>query len=194
MGSCDTNSLAAKFHLGKVAHRSPHASVVAYQGRIPKLDDSVFLADGARIIGDVAIARGVSVWFNVVVRGDVNTVDIGVDTNIQDGTIVHCTYQKHATRIGARVSIAHLAMIHGCDIEDDALIGMRAVVMDGAVIGAGSIVAAGSVVTEGVKIPPGMLAVGTPAKAVRPLNEPEIAMMRGISGRYIDYQRGFDFR
>lgn len=173
--------------------RSPLASVVAYQGIRPTLHETVFLADGARVIGDVVMGKNCSVWFNTVVRGDVNKITVGEETNIQDGAIVHCTYEKHSTHIGNRVSIAHLAMIHGCVIEDDCLIGMQAIVMDGAVVGRGSIVGAGAVVTQGTIIPPRSLVLGAPARIVRQIKDDELTSVLATCHRYIEYTKGYEF-
>ncbi|MEN9809065.1 MAG: hypothetical protein RLZZ488_632 [Pseudomonadota bacterium] len=177
----------------KVPHRSPLASVCAYQGRLPKLHESVFLADGARVIGDVILGKDCSVWFNTVVRGDVHTIVVGEQTNIQDGAVIHCTFQKASTTIGSRVSIAHLAMIHGCTIEDECLIGMQAIIMDGAVIGRGSIVGAGAVVTQGMKIPPRSLVLGAPGKVVREVKPEELAAVLATCDRYMEYTKGYNF-
>lgn len=179
--------------LGKVSHRSAHASVEKYQGNWPQLDESVFLASGARIIGDVVLGKNCSVWFNAVVRGDVNSIEVGERTNIQDGAVIHCTYKKYKTVIGKNVSIAHLATIHGCTIEDDCLIGMQATIMDGAVIGKGSIVGAGALVTPGIIIPPGSLVVGAPAKAVRTIRPEELEGVLATTSRYIEYSKGYDY-
>lgn len=180
--------------LGKVVHRSAMASVVAYQGKWPNLEPSVFLADGARVVGDVTLGEFCSVWFNAVVRGDVHYVKIGKHSNIQDGAIIHCTYQKAFTQIGDNVSIAHLAMIHGCVIEDNCLIGMQAIVMDGARVGEGSIVGAGAIVTQGMQIPPRSLVLGAPAKVVRQVTDAERAGVSATTQRYMDYCKGYDFR
>jgi carbonic anhydrase/acetyltransferase-like protein (isoleucine patch superfamily) len=177
----------------KPPHRSSLSSICAYRGSLPKLHESVFLADGARVIGDVEMGKGCSVWFNTVVRGDVHRIVVGEQTNIQDGAIIHCTFQKHSTTIGSRVSIAHLAMIHGCIIEDECLIGMQAIVMDGAVVGRGSIVGAGAVVTQGMQIPPGSLVLGAPAKVVRQVKPEELAGVLATCDRYIEYTKGYHF-
>jgi carbonic anhydrase/acetyltransferase-like protein (isoleucine patch superfamily) len=174
-------------------HRSRLASVCAFHGRWPQLHESVFLADGARVVGDVSLGKNCSVWFNTIVRGDVHSIVVGEETNIQDGAVIHCTYQKASTTIGRRVSIAHLAMIHGCTIEDECLIGMQAIVMDGAVIGRGSIVGAGAVVTQGTKIPPGSLVLGAPAKVVREVKPEELAAVLATCDRYMDYTKGYQF-
>ena len=175
------------------SRRSPLSSAVAYKGVHPTIHETVFLADGARIVGDVVLGKNCSVWFNAVVRGDVNSVSVGDETNIQDGAIVHCTFEKHSTTIGSRVSIAHLAMVHGCVIEDDCLIGMQATVMDGAVVGRGSIVGAGAIVTQGTPIPPGSLVLGAPARVVRALREEELNSILATCQRYIEYTKGYDY-
>ena len=184
---------AMNYQLGKVPHRSRLASVVAYRGMQPVLEEEVFLADGARVVGDVVLGKKCSIWFNAVVRGDVNKVVVGENTNIQDGAIVHCTYKKFSTTIGKNVSIAHLAMVHGCVIEDDCLIGMQAIVMDGAVVGRGSIVGAGAVVTQGTVVPPGSLVLGAPGKVVRSVKPEELAGVLATTERYLEYCKGYDF-
>jgi gamma-carbonic anhydrase len=181
------------YFLGQAAHRSRLASLVPFQGVWPRLSPSVFLADGARVIGDVEMGADSSVWFNAVVRGDVNSIRMGQRCNIQDGAIVHGTWRKFSTTLGNDVSIAHLAMIHGCIIEDEVLIGMQAIVMDGARIGRGSLVGAGAVVTQGTEIPPGSLVLGSPAKVVRPVKPEEISAMLATTARYVEYAKGYDF-
>lgn len=173
--------------------RSPHATVCAYEGRWPQIADSVFVADGARIVGDVTLGEHVSVWFNTVVRGDIYPITVGDYTNIQDGAIVHTTHNKFATQIGRNVTIGHLAMIHGCTIGDNCLIGMSATILDGATIGEGSIVGAGAVVKEGAVIPPRSLAVGVPAKVVRELGDSDVEGLKAHAKNYVGYTSGFDF-
>lgn len=182
-----------QFKSSTQSRRSPLSTLTAYHGVLPKLHESVFLADGARVIGDVEMGKDCSVWFNTVVRGDVHKIVVGEQTNIQDGAVVHCTFQKHSTTIGNRVSIAHLAMIHGCVIEDECLIGMQAIVMDGAVVGRGSIVGAGAVVTQGMQIPPGSLVLGAPAKVVRQVKVEEINAILATCDRYMEYTKGYQF-
>lgn len=179
-----------KSHVGR---RSALSSIVAYHGVSPTMHESVFLADGARVVGDVVLGKNCSIWFNTVVRGDVNKVTVGEETNIQDGAVVHCTFEKHSTVIGSRVSIAHLAMVHGCVIEDDCLIGMQAIIMDGAVVGRGSIVGAGAVVTQGTIIPPGSLVLGSPARVVRQVKDEELASVLATCRRYIEYTKGYEY-
>ena len=146
-----------------------------YKGMRPELHESVFVAPGADIIGDVKIAQGGSVWFQTVVRGDVHWIRIGENTNIQDGSVLHVTNGRFPLSIGARVTVGHKVCLHGCTIEDDCLIGMGAVIMDGVVVGAGSIVAAGALLTPGKAYPPNSMIMGSPAKAVRPVTAEERA-------------------
>ena len=140
----------------------------------PKILEGVFLADNAVVIGDVTIGKESSVWFNTVIRGDVNSIIIGNSVNIQDGVVVHCTYQKTKTIIGDNVSIGHNAIIHGCEIRNNVLIGMGAIIMDNVVIEENSIIAAGAVLTKGTYVKSGSLFAGVPAKFKRSLFEEEI--------------------
>ena len=140
----------------------------------PKILEGVFLADNAVVVGDVIIGKKSSVWFNTVIRGDVNSIIIGNSVNIQDGVVVHCTYQKTKTIIGDNVSIGHNAIIHGCEIRNNVLIGMGAIIMDNVVIEENSIIAAGAVLTKGTYVKSGSLFVGVPAKFKRSLFEEEI--------------------
>jgi gamma-carbonic anhydrase len=137
----------------------------------PLFGNNCFFADGAVIVGDVTMGDNCTVWFNAVIRGDVNAIIIGNNTNIQDGAVIHCTYQKAKTTIGNNVSIAHNAVVHGCTIEDNVLIGMGAIIMDNAVIGAGSLIAAGSVVLAGTAVEQNSLYAGTPAKRIKEVGE-----------------------
>lgn len=180
-------------HNVKPNNRSPLASIVGYCGIVPKLAASVFLADGARVIGNVSLQHNCSVWFNAVVRGDVNSIVIGANTNIQDNAIVHGTYGKFSTTIGKNVSIGHLAIVHGCIVEEGCLIGMGATIMDGAVVGKESIIGAGSIVTQGLKIPPRSLALGAPAKVIRQVTDKEYESILATTYRYIEYANGYNF-
>ncbi len=161
--------------------------IITYRGITPKIDPSVFIADGVHIIGDVEIGKDCSVWFNTVIRGDVNFIRIGERTNIQDNTVVHVTNKKYPTHIGSNVTIGHSAVIHACTIGDYALIGMGAIVLDNAVVGRYCLVAAGAVVTMGMNIPEGMLVAGVPAKVVRPLTDDEKKFLAQSAQNYIDY-------
>ena len=140
----------------------------------PKILQDVFLADNAVIIGDVTIGIKSSVWFNTVIRGDVNSILIGESVNIQDGVVVHCTYKKTKTIIGNNVSIGHNAIIHGCEIQNNVLIGMGAIIMDNVIIEENSIIAAGAIVTKGTYVKSGSLFAGVPAKFKRALSKEEI--------------------
>lgn len=137
------------------------------RGIEPRFGSGCFIADNAVVVGDVVMGERCTVWFNAVVRGDVHSIRIGNDTNIQDGAVIHCTYQKAKTVIGSRVSIAHTAVVHGCTVEDDVLIGMGAIIMDDAVIGRGSVIAAGAVVLPGTIVEPESIYAGMPAKKVK---------------------------
>jgi carbonic anhydrase/acetyltransferase-like protein (isoleucine patch superfamily) len=156
-----------------------------YQDREPRLGARVFVAPGAVVAGDVELGDDVSVWFGAVLRGDVNWIRIGAATNIQDGTIIHVTHERHPTVIGQGVVVGHQAVLHGCVIEDGALVGIGARVLDGAVVEAGAQVGAGAVVTPGHRVPAGHLALGIPARPVRPLDDDEKAEIQAIRDRYV---------
>jgi carbonic anhydrase/acetyltransferase-like protein (isoleucine patch superfamily) len=136
-------------------------------GNIPQFGSNCYLSETATIIGDVSCGDDCSFWFNTVVRGDVNAIRIGHKVNIQDGAIIHCTYQQAATHIGNRVSIGHNALVHGCTLHDNVLIGMGSIVMDHAVVHSGSIIAAGAVVLENSIVESGWIWAGVPAKPVK---------------------------
>jgi carbonic anhydrase/acetyltransferase-like protein (isoleucine patch superfamily) len=150
-----------------------------WKGTWPKLAPDVWIAPGARIVGDVEIAAGASVWFNCVVRADVNIVRIGERTNIQDGSIVHVTNLKHGTFIGSDILIGHACIIHGCELQDGCFIGMGAIVMDGCVVESGAMIAAGAMVTPDKIVRSGELWGGRPAKLLRALNDADRARMAG---------------
>lgn len=147
------------------------AIVKSVRGFTPQFGKDCFLADNAVVVGEVVMGDECTVWFNAVVRGDVHSITIGNRSNIQDGAVIHCTYQKAKTTIGNNVSIAHNAVVHGCTIEDNVLIGMGAIVMDDAVIGSGSVIAAGAIVLPGTKIEPGSVFAGIPAKRIKEVGE-----------------------
>jgi gamma-carbonic anhydrase len=146
------------------------ALIKMVRGFEPQIGTNCYLAETATIIGDVTIGDDCSIWFNAVLRGDVNSIKVGNRVNIQDGAIVHVTYQKHATIIGNNVSIAHGAIIHGCTINDNVLIGMGTVVMDGAVIESNSIVAAGALIKQGTVVKSGSVYGGSPAKLIKEIS------------------------
>ncbi len=144
-----------------------------FRGIWPRIAETAFIEESARVIGDVEIGEHSSVWFHTVIRGDVHFIRIGRYTNIQDGTIVHVTEERFPVIIGDRVTIGHRAIVHGCTIEEDCLIGMGAILLDGVVVGKGSLVAAGALVREGTHVPPGSLVAGVPARIVREVTPSE---------------------
>ncbi len=153
----------------------------------PSIHPSVYVDPSARINGDVEIAEGCSVWFNASIRGDVHSIRIGPRTSVQDNCVLHTTYELHSLTLGAEITLGHGAVLHGCRIGDRCLVGMRAVVLDGAVVGSESVVGAGAVVTAGTQIPPGHLALGCPARVIRPLSERERATLLNGWEHYVDY-------
>jgi carbonic anhydrase/acetyltransferase-like protein (isoleucine patch superfamily) len=168
-----------------------YGAVLDFEGHSPRLADDVVVMHGAVVIGDVEIGAGSSVWFNAVVRGDVHFIRIGRDTNVQDGAVLHVTNDTAPLRIGHEVTIGHLAMLHGCTVEDGCLIGMQATLLDGCIVGAGSLVAAGSTVLEGAIIPPRSLVAGSPARVKRTLTEEESARLRQGAANYLSYVERF---
>lgn len=166
--------------------------IVPYKGIVPKLADDVYLAEGARIVGDVEIGPGSSVWFNSVVRADVGVVRIGARTNIQDGSVVHVTMGADGTFIGDDVLIGHMVLLHECVLKDRCLIGMGAIVMDKVTVGEEAMVAAGGLVTPGKQIPPRTLWGGRPAKFMRDLSADEVAHNAFLTASYVE--RGIEFR
>lgn len=161
---------------------------VRARGVSPVVAEDVFIADNARIISDVEVGSGSSIWYNVVIRGDVMPIRIGKEVNIQDGTVIHGTYGKWGTTLHDRVTIGHLAMLHGCEIGRGTLIGMGSIVMDGVKIGEHCLVGAGSLVTEGTEIPPRSLVVGRPAKVKRPLTDEEVEALEKSADNYLLYK------
>jgi len=155
-----------------------------YQGRWPSLGARVFLAPGAHVAGDVTLGDDVSFWFHTVARGDVNFIRVGARTNIQDGTVLHVAHGRFPLVIGEGVVVGHQAVVHGCTVEDGALIGIGARVLDGAVIERGAQIGAGAVVAPGHRIPAGHLALGVPARVVRPLTEEESRRIAETVVRY----------
>ena len=168
------------------------ALIKSVKGKSPIFGKNVYLTDSATVVGEVEMGKNCSVWFNAVVRGDVNSIQIGNKVNIQDGAIIHCTYKKAATIIGNNVSVGHNAIVHGCTIHDNVLIGMGAIVMDGVVVESNSIIGAGSVVLEGTHIESGTIYAGVPAKKVKELNEDQTSILiKGISDNYVMYSSWF---
>jgi len=162
------------------------------RGFTPQFGADAFLAENAVVIGDVIAGDQCSVWYSAVVRGDVNSIRMGHRVNVQDGAVLHCTYERAALTIGNDVSIGHNAIVHGCTIHDKVLIGMGAIVMDHAVIGEGSVIAAGAVVLQNTIVPPGSLMAGVPAKRVRDVG-PELSQneIERIAANYLKYAGWF---
>lgn len=165
--------------------------IYPFRGITPKIHATAFKTRSSEIIGDVEIGADCSIWFNVVIRGDVHWIKIGDGTNVQDGSILHVTHKKSPLSIGKNVTIGHLAMLHGCTIKDFVLVGMKAVVMDDAEIGEESIIGAGALVTQGTKIPPRSLVLGSPAKVIRPLKEEEIKFLHQSAENYKQYVKWY---
>jgi carbonic anhydrase/acetyltransferase-like protein (isoleucine patch superfamily) len=163
------------------------ALIKKVRGYSPKMGKDCWIADNATVVGDVVMGDNCTVWFNTVVRGDVNEIRIGNLTNIQDGVIIHCTYQKAGTYIGNNVSIAHNAIVHGCTIEDNVLIGMGAIIMDNAHIKSGSVIAAGAVVLANTVVDENSLYAGIPAKRVKATGEFMNAEIQRIAANYPMY-------
>ncbi len=169
------------------------ALIKSVNGIKPVFGRDCFLADNSTITGDVIMGDNCSVWFNTVIRGDVHTIRIGNNVNIQDGAIVHCTYQKASINIGNNVSIAHKAIVHGCTIHDNVLIGMGAIVMDGVVIESNSIIAAGAIVLENTIVESGSLYAGIPAKKIKVLDKSLIeGQIQRIAKAYPMYAGWYD--
>jgi len=165
--------------------------IAPYQGRTPKLGARVFLAPGAWVTGDVELGDDVSFWFHTAARGDVNFIRVGARTNVQDGAVLHVNYRVHPLVIGEGVVIGHQATLHGCTVEDGALIGIGARVLDGASVGAGAQIGAGAVVAPGHHIPAGHLALGIPARPVRPLSEEERQRIVEGCARYVELKEHY---
>jgi carbonic anhydrase/acetyltransferase-like protein (isoleucine patch superfamily) len=165
--------------------------ILPVKDKRPSWGDNCFIAPNATIVGDVQLGNNCSVWFNTVIRGDVNTITIGNDSNIQDGAVIHATYQKAATTIGNRVSVGHNAIVHGCTLKDHILIGMGAIVMDHAVVEPYCIIAAGAVVLENSICESGYLYAGMPAKKIKPVTDAQRALLDQLPDNYIMYADWF---
>ena len=161
----------------------------SYRGAVPKISASAYIDHSAQVIGRVEVGDRSSIWPNVTARGDVHTITIGNDSNIQDNSCLHCDAPLYPLVIGDRVTVGHMVMLHGCTIEDDCLIGIGAVVLNGARIGRGSVIAAGAVVPEGAQIPPGSMVMGVPGKVKRPLTEEERERFRQNALHYVEAAR-----
>jgi len=165
--------------------------ILPVKDKYPKIGIENFIAENATIVGDVVLGNNCSVWFNAVIRGDVNAITIGNETNIQDGAVIHATYLKAATHIGNRVSVGHNAIVHGCTVQDNVLIGMGAIVMDHAIVEQYCIIAAGSVVLENTICESGYLYAGTPAKKIKPITEEQRALLNKLPDNYVMYSGWF---
>ena len=167
------------------------ALIKSVRGFTPKFGKNCFLADNATVVGEVQMGENCTVWFNAVVRGDVHSIVIGDNTNIQDGAVIHGTYQNNNTVIGSNVSIAHNAVVHGCKVEDNVLIGMGAIVMDGAVIGQHSVIAAGAVILPGTVVEERSIYAGLPGKRVKDISPEMIEVIRRTASNYPMYASWF---
>lgn len=168
------------------------AIIKAVNGISPVFGKGCYLAETAVVVGDVVMGEQCSIWFNAIVRGDVHSIRIGNKVNIQDGAIVHCTYQKASAKIGDNVSVGHNAIVHGCTIEDNVLIGMGAIVMDHAVVQTNSIIAAGAVVLENTLVESGSIYAGVPAKKVKSISQEQVnSLIAGIADNYVIYAGWF---
>lgn len=167
------------------------ATIKSVRGFTPSFGENCFIADGAVVVGEVKMGNNCTVWFNAVVRGDVHSITIGDNTNIQDGAVLHCTYQRAKLTIGNNVSIAHNAVVHGCTVEDNVLIGMGAIIMDDAVIGTNSVIAAGAVVLPGTRVEPGSIYAGVPAKRVKDISDEMLEAIQRTARNYPMYAEWF---
>lgn len=168
------------------------ALIRSVRGKHPVMGDNCWLAENATVVGEVIMGNDCSVWFSAVIRGDVNSITLGNKVNIQDGAVIHCTYQKHPTLIGNNVSIGHNAIVHGCNIHDNVLIGMGAIVMDNCTIESNSILAAGSVLTQGTTIEEGTIYAGIPAKKIKDIDKRLFeGEVKRIADNYLMYSSWF---
>ena len=163
--------------------------IVSFEGKTPRLAPEALVAPTASVIGDVELGEGASVWYGAVLRGDVFPVRLGAGSNVQDNAVVHVTTGRHATIVGCGVTIGHAVVLHGCRVGDRALIGIGSIVLDDAEIGEEALVGAGALVTPGTLIPPRMLALGRPARVVRPLTAEELASVRASGPLYVELAR-----
>ena len=161
-------------------------------GKHPQIPEDCFIADNATIVGDVVMGNECSIWFNAVLRGDVHYIKMGNKVNVQDGAVIHATYQKSPTNIGNNVSIGHNAIVHGCTIQDNVLVGMGSIIMDDCVVESNSIIAAGAVVTKNTRVEAGSIYAGVPAKKVKDISEELISgEINRIANNYVKYSSWF---
>ncbi|MEO0526062.1 MAG: gamma carbonic anhydrase family protein [Bacteroidota bacterium] len=161
-------------------------------GKSPKMGEDCYIAENAVLVGDVVMGNQCSIWFNAVLRGDVHYIKMGNKVNVQDGAVVHCTYQKSPTRIGNNVSIGHNAIVHGCTIKDNVLVGMGSIIMDDCCVESNSIIAAGAVLTKGTHVPSGTVYAGMPAKKIKDIS-PDLSAgeIDRIANNYVKYASWF---
>ncbi len=165
--------------------------ILPYKGVTPRIHPSAFIADGAVVIGDVEIGADSAIWFNCVVRGDVNEIRIGERTNIQDGSIIHVTKGGHGTYIGSGITVGHHTVLHACTLQDDCFVGMSATLLDGSVVESKAMLAAGAVLTPGKRVPTGELWAGNPAKKFRDLREQDLAFFPVSAQGYVDLAKEY---
>jgi gamma-carbonic anhydrase len=163
----------------------------SYRGILPKVAASAYIDPSSQVIGDVVLGERSSIWPNATVRGDVNYIRIGEETNVQDNSVLHVEYKIHPLILGNRVTVGHSVVLHGCVVEDECLIGIGAVVLNGAKVGAGSVIAAGAVVPEGMQIPPGSMVMGVPAKIKREVTAEEKERFRMNALRYVELRKTY---
>ncbi len=166
--------------------------IKSVRGKTPQIGEDCFIAENATIVGEVTMGSQCSIWFNAVVRGDVHFIKMGDKVNVQDGAVIHCTYQKFSTTIGNNVSIGHNALVHGCTIKDNVLVGMGSIIMDGCIVESNSIIAAGAVLTQGTHVPAGSIFAGMPAKKIKDIS-PELSSgeIDRIANAYVKYSGWF---
>lgn len=166
--------------------------IKAVRGKEPIIGEDCFIAENATIVGEVSMGKQCSVWFNAVLRGDVHFIKMGNKVNVQDGAVVHCTYLKSPTTIGNNVSIGHNAIVHGCTIHDNVLVGMGSIIMDDCIVESNSIIAAGAVLTKGTHVPSGSIFAGMPAKKIKDIS-PELSLgeINRIAEAYTMYSGWF---
>ncbi len=163
--------------------------ILPHKGKVPQVSKALFIADNAYIIGDVELDEGASVWYGAVLRGDIHRIQVGKFSNVQDNAVIHVTKDRWPTIIGDRVTVGHLAMLHGCVVEDDVLIGIGSIILDGAVVGRESVVAAGALVPPGMKIPPGSVVMGVPAKVVRKVTDKDLELIEYSWKAYVEHAK-----
>ena len=166
--------------------------IKSVRGKTPIIGEDCYIAENATIVGEVTMGDQCSIWFNAVVRGDVHFIKMGNKVNVQDGAVIHCTYQKFPTTIGNNVSIGHNALVHGCTIKDNVLVGMGSIIMDDCIVESNSIIAAGAVVTQGTHVPAGSIFAGMPAKKIKDIS-PELSKgeIDRIANAYVKYSGWF---